>query len=156
MKFNSISYGFEKLDQNENLWVFKLHFEIQTNFAIFFPVAFIVVAMALGVTAEDYCAIQSQSCGGRRHIGCNNAGYWGTYCPPVRELVTLTQTQKNQIVNLHNSLRNKIASGQQSGFKPAARMATMVSFCRIIRYSILSYAQSIQRLGTRNWRDFAH
>jgi hypothetical protein len=114
------------------------------------------MAMALGVTAEDYCAIQSQSCAGRHHIGCNNAGYWGTYCPPVRELVTLTQTQKNQIVNLHNSLRNKIASGQQSGFKPAARMATMVSFCRIIRYSILSYAQSIQRLGTRNWRDFAH
>jgi hypothetical protein len=83
--------------------------------------------MALGVTAEDYCAIQSQSCRGNTHVGCNHPG-WAETCPPERNLVNLTQAHKDQIVNLHNTLRNKIASGGESGFEPAARMATMVSF----------------------------
>jgi hypothetical protein len=60
-------------------------------------------------------------------VGCGHSGTWAPTCPAERNLVTLTQAHKDQIVNLHNTLRNKIASGLEPGFNAAGRMATMVS-----------------------------
>jgi hypothetical protein len=88
--------------------------------------------MVITVTAEDYCGIQKESCKGRRHIACNHIGYWAITCPRERTLVPFNIIHKAKIVDLHNSLRSKIASGGENGFKPAARMATMVSIRQII------------------------
>lgn len=70
-----------------------------------------------------YCGMVS--CGTRSHIACNHRG-WAATCPADRRAISFSQQQMDAIVNLHNSLRQRIASGGQPGFNQAARMATMV------------------------------
>jgi len=59
------------------------------------------------------------------HIGCSASGQLGPACPPDAEYIELTDEHKKIILEEHNNLRNKIAGGQQKGFKPAKKMATM-------------------------------
>ncbi len=98
-----------------------------------FLVSLFVMAIASGANAEDYCSMES--CRNRPHIGCGDTGTWSPTCPADKILVKITQTYQDQILNLHNTLRNKIASGGESGFKPATRMATMVRHLIYIQIS---------------------
>jgi hypothetical protein len=41
-------------------------------------------------------------------------------------MVTISNYEIEQILDLHNTLRNKIASGSEKGFKSAAKMPMLV------------------------------
>ncbi|CAG9802275.1 unnamed protein product [Chironomus riparius] len=73
--------------------------------------------------SQDYCNVNL--CKGRRHVACNTSGLFSSYCPSDRHIVRITPDQKQTILNTHNYLRNKIASGGINGYCPASRMATM-------------------------------
>lgn len=66
-----------------------------------------------------------------KHIGCGNNGDFAATCPSTREVIPMTDDRISIVLNIHNSLRSKIALGQLAGglngasFPPAARMATM-------------------------------
>lgn len=43
-------------------------------------------------------------------------------CPPNSTLIEFTRSEKKVILSLHNKIRNFIASGNHSSYKPAAKM----------------------------------
>ncbi|KAH8276086.1 hypothetical protein KR018_006755, partial [Drosophila ironensis] len=49
---------------------------------------------------------------------------WSSDCPSSRSAVTFTPAEIKVILNRHNVLRNKLASGAFAKYKPAKRMAT--------------------------------
>lgn len=65
---------------------------------------------------------------GLKHIACESSGSFAPTCPKDRSLVNVTRTVIQKILDHHNKLRSRIANGDEVGFKPAARMATMVKF----------------------------
>lgn len=76
------------------------------------------------VKVTDYC--NPTLCpAGSTHIACRNSGVFSPSCPADRQLVNLLQSDIQLILNVHNTFRNKIASGAEPGFNKAARMATM-------------------------------
>lgn len=76
---------------------------------------------------ENYC--DPGLCpAGVKHIACGSSGDFDPSCPADRQLVALSDTDIQSIVDTHNRLRNLIANGDQSGFNPASRMATMVNY----------------------------
>jgi hypothetical protein len=86
---------------------------------------FIALFIGFVAAATDYC--DSKLCpGGAKHIACGNSGNFASSCPPDRQLVSLSKSDIQLFLKSHNKLRNKIASGQEAGFNPAVRMATMV------------------------------
>lgn len=54
----------------------------------------------------NYCDLSSD------HIACKNSGKFASTCPVDRKLTELSANDINNILNLHNSLRNKIAGGK--------------------------------------------
>lgn len=73
----------------------------------------------------DYCS--PEICAkGKRHIACGNNGDFDSNCPKNRTLIPLSEDNIELIVDLHNKYRNKIASGSDPRYQPAARMSTMV------------------------------
>ncbi|XP_070492977.1 venom allergen-1-like [Chironomus tepperi] len=72
----------------------------------------------------DYCS--TSLCSGWKHIACENSGDFDPFCPPDRKILDLYDEHKQLIVDEHNKLRNKIASGQEIGFNSASMMSTMV------------------------------
>uniref|UniRef100_A0A0A1XQD0 Venom allergen-1 n=1 Tax=Zeugodacus cucurbitae TaxID=28588 RepID=A0A0A1XQD0_ZEUCU len=71
--------------------------------------------------AANYC--DKSLCGSSKHIACNNNGRFAASCRNAA-MVTLTQANKNLIVQEHNKKRNLVASGKTK-LKAACRMATM-------------------------------
>ncbi|XP_034114677.1 antigen 5 like allergen Cul n 1-like [Drosophila albomicans] len=90
------------------------------------PIVTVLMALSAALTgvlgATDYC---KQNCRGKKHIGCNNDGAWGSSCPSDRALVSLSDADKNVLLASHNGYRSFIAGGGESKLKPACRMATM-------------------------------
>lgn len=84
-------------------------------------------------SATDYCS--KDLCGNKKHIACGNSGNFYPACPADREMVEMGDKEIQQILKVHNKLRNKIANGDQNGFSPASRMATMVSFRECFKIS---------------------
>ncbi|XP_053948657.1 antigen 5 like allergen Cul n 1-like [Anastrepha ludens] len=86
---------------------------------------FTFLAFLLGtfeiISATNYC--DSSLCSSSKHIACNNNGNFASSCKSP-SLVTLTQANRNAIVNAHNVKRNLVAGGG-TNLKPACRMATM-------------------------------
>lgn len=84
--------------------------------------AIILVNLILlaSVAAVDYCALCAD------HIACNNAGLWKAICPPDAVLADFSVAMKTAIVDKHNELRNKVASGGEPGFNTAAKMNKLV------------------------------
>ena len=77
------------------------------------------------VTCEtNYCL--TSLCSGLKHIACENSGDFSPSCPSDRKILDLFEEHKQLILDEHNKLRNKIASGQEIGFNKAAMMTTMV------------------------------
>ena len=87
----------------------------------------LVVACFLGlVSAENYC--DPKLCpAGVKHIACGNSGNFSPSCPSDKRIAAISGAYQELIVDVHNTLRNKIANGDQSGFPSASRMATMVN-----------------------------
>lgn len=87
-----------------------------------------VITLFVGLAASDnsiYC--ESGLCrAGNPHIGCGHSGEFSASCPDDREMIHLTEDNRNAILKAHNSNRSRIASGAEPGFLPARRMATMV------------------------------
>jgi hypothetical protein len=84
-----------------------------------------VVAAVTSAVETDYCS--EAICKVGKHIACENSGEYGEACPSNAKIVELSETDIVVILNEHNSLRNKIASGNESRFSTAAKMTTMVS-----------------------------
>lgn len=89
---------------------------------------FAIVAI-FGIASADsinYC--DSNLCpSGLKHIACGNSGSFDSKCPKDRKLIDFSESAIKLVLDHHNKYRNKIANGDQIGFFPATRMATMVS-----------------------------
>ncbi|KAG5683322.1 hypothetical protein PVAND_012608 [Polypedilum vanderplanki] len=86
--------------------------------------SFQLLSLFLLVTSEvDYCNI---FCPIGKHIACGNNGDFGKSCTSDAKIVELTQENIETILNEHNRLRNRIASGVEVRFKTAARMTSMI------------------------------
>lgn len=88
-------------------------------------------------SATDYCS--KELCGNKKHIACGNSGNFYATCPADRKMVEIGDKEVQQILKVHNKLRNKIANGDQEGFSPASRMATMVSFYKCLETFISTF-----------------
>lgn len=94
-----------------------------------------LIALWLRISSSaivDYC--NHGLCGDSifEHITCEATGTLLPTCPDDARAIGITPVNIKQILELHNEVRNKIASGHQPGFQPAARMATVVrkiKFC---------------------------
>jgi hypothetical protein len=86
----------------------------------------------------DYCS-PDLCAKGKRHIACKNNGDFDANCPKNRTLIPLSEDNIELIVDLHNKYRNKIASGSDPRYQPAARMSTMVRWNNLAAISILSH-----------------
>jgi hypothetical protein len=85
----------------------------------------LISSLALVVAGEvDYCSPEICSVG--KHIACGHSGGFGDACPSNAKIEILSKSDINTILNDHNTLRNKIASGQEKGFSSAAKMSTLV------------------------------
>ena len=95
----------------------------------------ISLTIAISLAATDYCSLCEN------HIACNHNGNWSSSCPADAEISLLSLDTKNTILAEHNFLRNKVASGSQSGFKSASKMSKLVSFSTIfkLRYESKPY-----------------
>lgn len=79
---------------------------------------------------EDFC--DPALCPtGAKHIACGHSGEFDPSCPADRKLLHLSKQDIGLILRTHNFYRNKIANGDEAGFQPASRMATMV-FVKIL------------------------
>lgn len=87
---------------------------------------FLVLVANFVSCQTDYCS--SSLCSDLEHIGCNHSGDFHPSCPNDKKIISFTDDDKQLILDEHNKLRNKLASGQQIGFKTASRMTTMVNF----------------------------
>uniref|UniRef100_A0A1I8PPD0 SCP domain-containing protein n=1 Tax=Stomoxys calcitrans TaxID=35570 RepID=A0A1I8PPD0_STOCA len=59
------------------------------------------------------------------HIACRNTWKFPDSCNLNAEFVTMTPELRNFLMDLHNERRNILAGGNQKGYLPAVRMATM-------------------------------
>jgi hypothetical protein len=91
--------------------------------SIHFPIVFIAL-FGCAVAASDYCA--KDLCESGKHIACENAGDFASTCPADKQILSIGKKQIQLILKEHNKLRNKIASGNQTGFHAATKMSTMV------------------------------
>lgn len=62
-------------------------------------------------------------------------------------MVDLTQGDIDQILDLHNTLRNKIASGGEKGFKSASKMSVLVRF----QYKIKNIKKILIKEKIQKW-----
>jgi hypothetical protein len=86
---------------------------------------FVIVA-CFGFIAADYCD-PSLCPNGAKHIACGHTGGFAASCPSDKRIERLSGEQISLILDMHNKLRNDVAGGNLNGFRPASRMATLVS-----------------------------
>lgn len=81
---------------------------------------------AAAINDTIYCAKDLCPSGYQPHIACGNSGNFSSTCPSDRQLLVLTKDNIYKILESHNSFRNIVASGKQSGLNSAAKMKTLV------------------------------
>lgn len=88
----------------------------------------IAVSIGLAATITDYCNQSGQLCSntGYQHVTCGATGDLGPACPSDANAVDLSDANIQQILDIHNKYRNKIAGGNLSGFNSAVKMNTLV------------------------------
>ena len=111
---------------------------------------FITVFISLGSAKGKYC--DPDICPNKQqHIACGNSGVFFPSCPSDRGLVQLMEEDIQRILDNHNLYRNKIANGDETGFLPAARMASMVDdFEKRSRIKLRNNFASFNRPGMKN------
>lgn len=91
---------------------------------------FFIATISIGVAScaiYNYCDTELCKGTGFDHITCGSTGGPGPKCSDdVQAPMELSDEVKQKYVDLHNKYRNKIANGEEPGFKSAAKMATMV------------------------------
>jgi hypothetical protein len=97
---------------------------------IFFSIFFVTV---YGYEDQIYCPLCDD---GSNHVACGHSGNISEFCPSDAKLVTLTAVDKKAIVDLHNKLRNQIASGKLPGFPSASAMKLVVSKLLFFRLNV--------------------
>jgi hypothetical protein len=100
----------------------------QINFLkMFFAVKLFATLLALTVVSAqpEYC--DKSLCPKGNHIACGHIGAFSPSCPPDRRMVALRSADRNLILDVHNSQRNRIAGGGEFGFESAANMNEIVS-----------------------------
>jgi len=104
--------------------------EIEKMFVKAFLVAFFVgSALARDYCDKSFCSFGPNYLG--PHVACKDQGFldWASTCSADRRLLPVSQSDKDLIIDLHNSYRNKIATGSESPYPSAVRMTSMVSCC---------------------------
>lgn len=97
------------------------------NIKLYFSVHNLVVFLLTVqiVFCTNYC--DPNLCKGRPHIACNHTGKFASTCNQP-SFVKLSKYEIEQILDLHNTQRNTIASGNgTNGLKSAAAMPILVS-----------------------------
>ncbi|XP_037033568.1 antigen 5 like allergen Cul n 1-like [Bradysia coprophila] len=120
-----------------------------------------------GTNAVDYCSVTI--CPSKNHVACNNTGTFSSTCPPVHNIVAMTNELKALLLQKHNNARMDIANGKIAGFSQADRMIEMswddelasfaemnVKTCKMehdkcMNTAVFKYAG--QNLGLRYWTD---
>ncbi|XP_055845728.1 antigen 5 like allergen Cul n 1-like [Episyrphus balteatus] len=85
-------------------------------------IGFVGYVASQATSTSDYC--DPSLCYGSPHTGCNNTMEFAADCVEP-EIVPMDEAHKKAIVDMHNTYRNSIASGNMTGFNPCPRMATM-------------------------------
>ena len=91
---------------------------------------FLVISIFLGCAAannNDRFCDPSLCRSGNQHVACGHSGDFHESCPPDRHMVPLSATEIQLVLNTHNTVRNRIAGGEEH-LSPASRMATMVNY----------------------------
>lgn len=80
----------------------------------------------------NYCTNQNVSCRfqGKVHFACNKTRTFWPNCAPGSEVIEMTQSRIDLLLDIHNSLRNQLALGNLTGLDgatlpPAIRMSTV-------------------------------
>lgn len=76
---------------------------------------------------KEYCGKGMCKLSPHKHITCDTIAHFLSTCPKDARVVDLTYENVDQIIDLHNEYRNRIAGGNETGFDTAAKMPTMVS-----------------------------
>ncbi|KAG5667676.1 hypothetical protein PVAND_015648 [Polypedilum vanderplanki] len=82
---------------------------------------------------QDLCKLTSY-----KHITCTATGDFSPSCSADASEVSLTDSDKQKILKLHNKHRNKIASGNEPGFNPATKMLTVEWDDELAEYASLN------------------
>ncbi|XP_055716996.1 venom allergen 5-like [Phlebotomus papatasi] len=85
----------------------------------------ILAVVAVSIQAEDYCAIQSQSCRGREHIACEPNSFKTPSDVRNIQVVQMTDDIRNSLVSGHNAYRSKTAKGEEPKIPSASKMEKM-------------------------------
>ena len=64
-----------------------------------------IIGLVSSQSSSKYCDLCTN------HIACGNSGNFASTCPADRKLAVLSESDMNNILKAHNSLRNKIAGG---------------------------------------------
>lgn len=86
--------------------------------------AFLCLVFHVLANEENYCD-PSLCDDGLTHTACDHYLEFAQDCGEDPEFVILTPHQKRLILDLHNSHRNRLASGRLPGYAPAARMPVL-------------------------------
>ena len=86
------------------------------------------VVLAQDPSTVNWCQVQTDMCNGQGHIGCPTSVFPITptsqVCTNVR-LLPMNSTLKNLILDKHNAYRQQIASGSNTKFGAAQKLAVM-------------------------------
>lgn len=86
-----------------------------------------IVGNSLSENSSPYCdpelckVFNGQGFDQTSHIACGNNGSFAGHCRSP-ELMPMTDRRKSLILDLHNTVRNRVARGSLKGYKPAESM----------------------------------
>jgi hypothetical protein len=131
-----------------------IHFNFQIP--VFFLSVFAIVSSQYvydPANPPNYCAFQSTLCmySIQNHIACGNNGEFSANCPANREVVPMTAARIQVVLDVHNSLRSKLALGQLTGglngasFPTAARMATISWNQELADFALINAKQCVEK-----------
>ncbi|XP_037932306.1 uncharacterized protein LOC119667094 [Teleopsis dalmanni] len=119
-------YEYDENDDGENnLLNNNIPYNMPKTLHLIFLTASILAVVLQQSAATDYCS--STLCGsGRTHVACGNTGAFASTCASDANIISMTTTLQNALLDKHNTLRNTVAAGNLSGYTAAKRMATIV------------------------------
>jgi Cysteine-rich secretory protein family len=119
----------------------------------------IVVSIGLGsCTIKMYCPRSDELCAGtgKKHVTCGATGTIQPSCPAGAYGVGLSDTNIQQILDLHNKYRNQLAGGNVAGFSPATKMNTVVCyFIKNCMFCFLTVPINISQKWNQDLADYA-
>lgn len=85
----------------------------------------LLVTLTSSQQTRDYCAKGLCPRDSSHHIGCDTTRAFSGTCNGPK-MVPMSTKRKNLLMMMHNRLRNHLASGKLSKYKPASNMSLMV------------------------------